>query len=212
MGGFDWVFSLARVVATSLKGTKRVLLANVEGIEGETANEQVAYGALGVITRPLPPDANGAAEAICIRVEDGLFPIAWRDPRLSAQTNGKPGEAILTGYYGGFVSLKPNATSDGCDFTAYAPKADGSAASVISIDTSDANSNVTIMHDSGVSVQLADGKILLTNRNGDAYVQIDDTGIVLNGNVRVTGSMSVGPTPVAVMLGTSTPSTTLAAT
>jgi hypothetical protein len=211
MGSFDWVFTLARVVATSLKGPRRVLVANVEGIEGETSNEQLAFGALGVITRPLPPDADGAAEAICVRTEDGLMPIGWRDPRLSAQTNGKAGEAILTGYYGGFVSLKPNAANDGCDFTVYAPKKDGSKASAISIDTTTSNSNVTIMHDSGVSVQLADGKILLMNRLGNAYIQIDDTGIVLNGNVRVTGSMGVGPAPIPVMLGTLAPSTMLAA-
>jgi hypothetical protein len=213
MGGFDWVFSLARVVATSLKGTKKVLVANVEGIEGETSNEQIAYGALGVITRPLPPDENGAAEAICVRTEDGLLPVGWRDPRLSAQTNGKLGEAILTGYYGGFVSLKPNATNDGCDFTAYAPKADGSKASAISIDTTTANSNVTIMHDSGVMIQLAGSKVVIANRLGNAYIEINDTGIVINGNVQVNGSMVVGDiaTALSVMLPANTPSSTLKA-
>lgn len=192
MGGFDWVFSLARVVATSLEGAKRVLLANVEGIEGETANKQIVYSALGWFGRPLPPDANGAADALCARVEDGLIPFAMRDPRLSVKTNAKDGELGIAHYDGGFVSLKRNATSDGTDVTIYAPKADGSKASVISIDTTTANSNVTIMHDSGVSVQLAGSKILLMNRLGNAYIEVNDTGIVINGNVNVNGSMVVG--------------------
>jgi hypothetical protein len=89
MGGFDWVFTLGRVVATALEGTKGALLANVEGIEGETSNRQLVYGPLGWFGRPLVPDANGAAEVICIRTEDGLLPIGMRDPRLSVRTNGK---------------------------------------------------------------------------------------------------------------------------
>lgn len=206
MGGFDWVFSLARIAATSLEGAKRVLLANVEGIEGETANKQIVYSALGWFGRPLDPDANGAADALCARVEDGLIPFAMRDPRLSVKTNGKKGELGIAHYDGGFVSLKRNATNDGTDVTIYAPKADGSKASVISIDTTTANSNVTIMHDSGVSIQLADGKVLLMNRNGDAYIEVNDTGIVINGNVNVNGSMVVGDSgsltpPVPVLVG-----------
>jgi hypothetical protein len=209
MGAFDWTFTLGRVVSTVLEGAKRVLLANVEGIEGETSNKQVVYGTLGWFGRPLPPDANGAAEVICIRVDDGLLPIAMRDPRLSVKTNAKDGEFGIAQYHGGFVSLKANATNDGTDVTIYAPKADGSKASAISIDTTNANSNITIMHDSGVSVQLADGKILLMNRNGDAYIELNDDGIVINGNVNVNGSMVVGnmnlPTPPVPVLAGLTP-------
>jgi hypothetical protein len=196
MGGFDWVFSLARVVATSLEGAKRVLLANVEGIEGETANKQLVYSALGWFGRPLPPDANGAADALCARVEDGLIPFAMRDPRLSVKTNAKNGELGIAHYDGGFISLKRNAASDGTDVTIYAPKADGSKASVISIDTTDANSNITLMHDSGVSVQLADGKVVIYNEAGDAYIEVNSGGVTINGNVKVNGGMTLG-TPAA---------------
>jgi hypothetical protein len=204
MGGFDWVFSLARIAATSLEGAKRVLLANVEGIEGETANRQIVYSALGWFGRPLDPDANGAADALCARVEDGLIPFAMRDPRLSVKTNGKKGELGIAHYDGGFVSLKRNVDNDGTDITLYAPKADGSKASVISIDTSDANSNITIMHDTGVSVQLADGKILLTNADGDVFIEVNGSQVVINGNVKVNGAMVVGSpalgSPVALAL------------
>lgn len=213
MGGFDWVFTLGRVASTTLKGAKRALLASIEGIEDETANDQEVYGTLGVYGRPLPPDANGAAHVLCARVEDGLLPIAMIDRRLSVRTNAKEGEIGIAQYDGGFVSLKRNADGDGTDVTIYAPKADGSKASVISIDTSDANSNITLMHDSGVSMQLADGKVLLMNRNGNAYIELNDSGIVLNGNVQVNGSMVVGdiPTAINVMLSTTTPSTVLRA-
>jgi hypothetical protein len=192
MGGFDWTLGVGRITSMSLKGARKVLVATIEGIDGESSAGQIVYGALGLIARALPADANGAVEPIYARTEDGLVPIAARDPRLSARTNPKDGEVMLVQYDGGFVSLKRNADNDGTDVTIYAPKADGSKASAISIDTSDANSNVTIMHDTGVSVQLADGKILLMNRLGDAYIEVNDTGIVINGNVKINGAMVVG--------------------
>jgi hypothetical protein len=192
MGGFDWTLGVGRVVSMSLRGAKKVLVANIEGIDGESSTGQIVYGALGLIARALPADADGAVEPIYARTEDGLVPIAARDPRLSERTNPKDGEVMLVQYDGGFVSLKRNADGDGTDITLYAPKADGSAASVISIDTSDANNNITLMHQSGVSMQFADGKVVIYNQAGDAYVQVDDDGITINGNVKVNGAMVVG--------------------
>lgn len=212
MGGFDWTLGVGRIVSMALKGPKKVLVANLEGIDGETSMGQLVYGALGLVARALPATADGAVEPIYARTEDGMIPIAARDPRLNAKTNPKDGEVMLVQYHGGFVSLKPNATNDGTDITIYAPKADGSKASAISIDTTNANSNITIMHDSGVSMQLADGKALVMSPNGQAYIEVSDTGIVINGNVRVTGSMSVGAAPIPVMLGTLAPAISLAAT
>lgn len=202
MGGFDWTLGVGRVVSMALKGPKKVLVANLEGIDGETSMGQLVYGALGLVARALPATADGAVEPIYARTEDGMIPIAARDPRLNAKTNPKDGEVMLVQYHGGFVSLKPNSANDGTDVTIYAPKSDGSKASAISIDTTNANSNITLMHDSGVSVQLADGKILLMNRNGDAYIELNDDGVVINGNVSVNGSMVVGnmslPDPLKV--------------
>lgn len=196
MGGFDWTLGVGRVVSMALKGPKKVLVANLEGIDGETSMGQLVYGALGLVARALPATADGAVEPIYARTEDGMIPIAARDPRLNAKTNPKDGEVMLVQYHGGFVSLKPNAANDGTDVTIYAPKSDGSKASAISIDTTNANSNITLMHDSGVSVQLADGKILLMNRNGDAYIELNDDGVVINGNVKVNGAVVAG-SPVA---------------
>lgn len=204
MGGFDWTLGVGRIVLTDLKGQKRIVVANIEGIDGETSSQQIMYGALGVVARPLDADANGAAEPVYARTEDGLLPIAYRDPRLNGVVNPKKGEITIPQYDGGFLSLKRNADGDGTDITLYAPKADGSAASVISIDTSDANSNITVMHESGASIQIADGKIMLSNADGDAYIQLDGSGITLNGNVKINGAMVVGTpalgSPVALAL------------
>lgn len=211
MGGFDWTLGVGRVVSMSLKGAKKVLVANIEGIDGETSMGQIVYGALGLVARALPADANGAVEPIYARTEDGMIPIAARDPRLSERTNPKDGEVMLVQYDGGFVSLKRNADADGTDITLYAPKADGSAASVISIDTSDANNNITLMHQSGASIQIADGKIMLSNADGDAYIQLDGGGITMNGNVKVNGAMVVGTPALGSPVALAAPLATWAA-
>ncbi len=193
MGGFDWVMNVGKLITTSLKGTRRAVVANVEGIDEETANDQPMYGAIGLVCRPLSEDANGAAEVLSARMEDGLRPFAGRDVRLNGKVNPKDGEVCLVGYGGGFISLKMNATADGTDVMIYAPRPAASKASCISMDTSAANSHVAIMHDSGVSITLTkEKKIVLANAAGDAYIEIGDDGIVLNGNVRVSGAMVVG--------------------
>lgn len=205
MGGFDWTLGVGRIVSMSLKGAKKVLVANIEGIDGETSMGQIVYGALGLVARALPADANGAVEPIYARTEDGMIPIAARDPRLNAKTNPKDGEVMLVQYDGGFVSLKRNADGDGTDITLYAPKADGSAASVISIDTSDANSNITVMHQSGVSVQWADEKVVIYNADGDVYIEVNGSEVVINGNVKVNGAMVVGSPALAAPVALAVP-------
>ncbi len=43
--------------------------------------------------------------------------------------------------------------------------------------------------------------IVVTNRAGDAYVEVNDNGITLNGNLQATGALAVGvglPPPLAV--------------
>ena len=193
MGSFDWVLNVGRLVATSLKGTKKAVLANVEGIDDESANDQPMYGAIGLVCRPMSANADGSAEVISARMEDGLRPIAGRDTRLNAKVNPKDGEVCLVGYGGGFVSLKQNATNDGTDVMIYAPRPGASKASCISMDTTVANTHVAIMHESGVSITLTkEKKIVLSNAAGNAYIEINDDGIVLNGNVKINGAMAMG--------------------
>jgi hypothetical protein len=193
MGGFDWVMNVGRVVATTLKGTRKAVTANVEGIDDESATEQPLYGAIGLVCRPLAANADGAAEVLSARMEDGLRPFAGRDTRLNEMVNPKDGEVCLVGYGGGFISLKQNATNTGTDVMIYAPRPSSNKASAISIDTTVANNHVSIVHESGVSITLTkDREIVLANVAGDASITIGDNGIVLTGKVNVNGSMIVG--------------------
>ena len=193
MGSFDWVLNVGRLVATSLKGTKKAVLANVEGIDDESANDQPMYGAIGLVCRPMSANADGSAEVISARMEDGLRPIAGRDTRLNAKVNPKDGEVCLVGYGGGFVSLKQNATNTGTDIMIYAVGSNGTKASAISIVTTVDNSQLVLMHDSGVSITMnKEKKIVLANANGDSTIVLGDNGVEITGNVKINGAVLVG--------------------
>lgn len=204
---FDYVVSRAQVVGTELRGVARAVLVQLAGAladdGGEEATTEPLYGTLGVVVRPKPPTAAGAAEVVAMKREDGATPIAARDLRLNAEVNPSPdGEVCLVGYGGAFVSLKENADQDGGAVVIYAPGGNKARASVISIDTTAGNDHVALMHSSGVSITLTqEGKAIIASPNGQAYIEVSNAGLVLNGNVQITGSLVVGNPAAAQPVG-----------
>jgi hypothetical protein len=210
---FDFVSTYAKVVSSEVKGAAKAVLVNLAGLLGSDGEEgsrgEVLYGALGVVARPKPAGDDGYAEVVGLKSSDGITPIAARDLRLNQRVNPKEGEVLVVGYGGGFISLKDNADADGTDIVIYAPKSDGSKASAISMSTTTSNSHISLMHDSGVSVTLTkDGKAVIASPDGASYIELGNAGIVLNGNVQLTGSLVVGnpATALPVGLGASAPS------
>lgn len=135
---------------------------------GEPATEQVAYGPLGVIGRPLPPDADAFAEAVALRIDGGLAPIAWRDVRLFDALGGAApaaGQIMLAGYGGAFLSLAMTPEPVGSRkanistwYVPYAFDADGAPAKAhtIAIDPTPGNSSITLVHGDGVVFSLSE--------------------------------------------------------
>ncbi|WP_437759479.1 hypothetical protein [Sorangium sp. So ce1389] len=210
---FNLVATYAKMISSELRGAAKAVLVNLSGIsdlDGEEGSRgEVLYGALGVVARPKPAGADGFAEVVGLKTSDGIMPIAARDLRLNARVNPKEGEVLLVGYGGGFISLKDNADGDGTDIVFYATKSDGSKASAISLNTTTSNSHIALMHDSGVSVTLTkEGKAVIASPDGGTYIEVSDAGIVLNGQVQLTGSLVVGDpaTALPVGLGASAPS------
>jgi len=134
---------------------------------GEQAAGQVAYGSLGVIGRPLPPEGDRYAEAVALRVDGGLSPIGWRDMRINRAVNpggngGTPaeGQIMLAGYGGAFLSLANK--DDGDDvLTLYVPhdrNGDGipQKAHAISIDPA---GGITLVHAEGARIDLTEDGI-----------------------------------------------------
>lgn len=116
---FNYVATFAKVISSSVKGAKRSILFALEGAgtgfeggEVEVSPEEPAYGQLGILARPLPARSSGpqagAAEALCLRVADGLVPVAIRDLRISqAVPAPEDGQVMMAHYGGGYVTLRP---------------------------------------------------------------------------------------------------------
>lgn len=78
-----------------------VALVSVEVNEDDTSARERVYGSLGSGGRPLPPN-DGAAEAICRRVDNNLEVIAVHDLRIETGRATPPAEGTVykAGYYG----------------------------------------------------------------------------------------------------------------
>lgn len=105
MAGGDSAFDgpLAGAVVKGSQIVSGVVLADLEVLEeGEGSAAEPVFGALGVGGRPLPPDADGAAETISARSADGLPVLAARDLRIEKARDAAPAEGTIyvAGYHG----------------------------------------------------------------------------------------------------------------
>ncbi len=181
---------------------------------GEVADEQPAFGALGVISNPLPPETiaglDYAAEVVCAVTSDGLVPIGWRDLRLEKAFPGgiKQGSTSLAGYGGGFITLDLTAADSGSKkaniVVAYCPYqfgGDGTAAKAHSIilDPTPGNESVTITHGDGFQFAIdsegfkfftPDSQTWAQFKQGAFFLQADS--IMLKGNVAVGSQPEAG--------------------
>lgn len=107
---FNRVFRRVTIAGTSL-GQANEIIANVEGVEGET-DDGLLYGTLGILANPRPQDADGAATGIAVVGADGLEPIATFDRRLAAARGALPTGALsLPGYQGQHVTTLEGAVA-----------------------------------------------------------------------------------------------------
>ena len=211
-GALDIVWG--KVMTSRLAGTLKSVLVSLELLDAEdVSHDEPMMGVPGFFCRPRPPvskedetglNPEGACEAVAIRVADQTIPIAYRDLRLSYVVNPNEGELGLAHYGGGFISLKLNTDEDGTNIVLYASRKDSSGAvvkaSVISMDSTDGNQSVSIQHEYGQLITMTkEGKILLSNKVGDAYIELNDDGIFLNGNCYLNGSVILGDKTAAAV-------------
>lgn len=225
MSLLNHVAEFVKVIASSLGTTNGAVLANVVGITagdddtGEQAHEQETYGALGVVGRPLPPEGDAFAEALAVRTEDGLVPMAWRDLRIHRALNpsGTPttpreGQVMFAGYRGAFLShsmTEGNTGSKPGNVTVLYCPYDFNGAGVaqkahaIILDPTDGNESISVVHGSGVFFTLSgdtgsgpgivasvDGSTFLRMSPGELSVSAEK--ILLKGNVYVGRQAEAG--------------------
>lgn len=172
---------------------------------------------LGIIARPRDPDVDdeGAVTlgATVLRLTDGAadHAIALGDPRATPKLPRleKGGVAL---YADTGAAVLPFTLMSGIDgsWQLYIPYGSSPAtAMTIAATVTDAGTeSIQIVHGAGMRITMTAGgknSIVLVNRTGDAYVEINDDGVTFNGNAQLVGGLAVGvpspagpPPPVAV--------------
>jgi hypothetical protein len=215
----DRVLGFMRVTASTISDATKGILLNLDPGQSEKDPDRWdEYGlkqplmtALGIIARPRRPSKLSAssqeqrsAETLVAKLGDRLLALAFRDLRLNALfPNPKEGSINLVGYGGAFDSNE--ATFDGNEQpksstrTIYVPYAFQNGAPTkahaIVIDGTQGNESISIIHGDGMAVLMKHGgknSVTVKNKAGDAYVEVNDEGVTLNGNTVVNGGAVLG--------------------
>ncbi len=169
-----------------------VLMIAPDALGEEGSNAQYRpIQPLGLIARPSDPtDGKGAG---CLYAGDGddVYAMPTTDPRAVArQPQGSKGSTTLhaTGEKISYVHL------DGETGYQQILVKYGDKSLSINLDTSSSGQeSLQIRHGEGHGIALtADGKMTLNSPNGQSSIEINDTEIILNGNVKVVGGFLAG--------------------
>jgi hypothetical protein len=155
----------------------------------------------GLIGRPLDPESNGEGSNVLFW-EDGdeSHCIALNDPRVqTVAPQATKGSVGLCNARGAFFLLD----YDDDTATLYVPVDSGSKAHVITVGKDGNGADfLGIVQCNGLSVTMLDDELVISNRAGTAYIQLDDSGIILNGNLKLVGGLDVGGgTALPLVLG-----------
>lgn len=171
---------------------------------GEGGVVQLPYGFL---SRPLDPDEDGACQVLHAYEGDQLHVQPTTDKRVIDKLPQLPkGASIQFGADGGFGQFDPETHT----WTLYIPvDFDGAGtptkAHLFQIGK-DANGKrcVTLLHADGPGISILEGgkkSVVIKNAASNAYVEVNDDGIVLNGKVTIKGGLKsdegTGVAPVA---------------
>lgn len=215
----SFLVSFMRVAGSTVVGKYSAVLVGGDGgvggldsddedTPGERMDDAEAYGAIGLVFRPRPPDSSGdllAAEAMAVRVGGKLTPLAWRDLRINRKFPApKAGTVALVGYGGGFLGFDdtPQGTSLATLYVPFAFTGDAAAkAHVFVLDPTTGNESISLLHAEGHGLVLgSDKNATMKNAAGDGYFQAGTSGNVINGNTVVNGGMTIGSPAGAVPL------------
>jgi len=234
MAFFDVIIQFGAVVASAIKKETLDITLQVLGIggieensEGEAVPQQVSYGALGLLSRPLPPDTSSGstyfADVVCLKTSDGLLPIAWRDQRINAAfpAGVKEGSVALAGYGRGFYSLDLTSAASGARkaniHVIYCPYEFNSAgvpakAHAIILDPTAGNESISITHGEGYQLALTKSDGLLAVLSANTFMRIKPgeflmqaPKIMLKGNVYLGSQAEAG---VPLLAGPASPPST----
>jgi hypothetical protein len=212
--------STVAVTNSSVSGPLNAVVMDGDGTADETAQNEDAFGAPGIVFRPRPPSNvvgndgqryKVGAEALAARMGDRITPFTWRDLRFNKVFPApKPGTIALVGYGGGFLSFDDTGANESLA-TLYVPYANGTKAHAIIIDPD--QESIGIIHgdggaividkDNGITMR-ADGSTFATLGPGKFTVVADS--INLRGNVALGANTAAAVPLLAGAASQPTPS------
>ncbi len=157
----------------------------------------------GFASRPKASGSNGVGVHV-IHYDCGSgqrFAVLYHDPRVQERIPPlTEGSSVQYGDWGGFAQFDEDTNT----WTLYIP--DGPTATKAHLVQVGEDTNgvpaILIVHSSGMAITMLDKTMVLKNAAGDAYIELNESGGVLNGNWLITGSLSCGgETAVPVLVG-----------
>lgn len=140
----------------------------------------------GFASRPLDP-TNGKSCSLFFGV-DGHEGFAWlaNDPRLIDKIPPlAKGGSVQYASDGSFAVFNPDTHT----WSLYVPYTTGKAHSITAgLDGND-KPLLEVVHGDGMAVTMLEKSLVLRNAAGDAYIEINDAGIIINGNVKINGAL-----------------------
>lgn len=202
-------FELARCESSEWVGGALKVQPDALGDGGSNAGAP-SMQPLGLYARPDDPDKDGGAGALVGRHGDQTFIAPQTDPRnIGTVPQGPKGSATLyapKNKLTSYIHLDGGA-ADGKAYTQILLKYGAGAGKslVINLDTStEGQENIQIRHGEGHGVLFSgDKKVVLNSANGQVYVEINDSKIVLNGDVQINGGIMAGG-PAGMPVATTT--------
>jgi hypothetical protein len=208
---WSWSTATVQITGSNVSGPfNAVTVGGDATVEGETARDEDAFGAPGIVFRPRPPEKvlgkdrqvyTVGAEALAKRMGDRLTPFTWRDLRLNQVFPApKPGTIAMVGYGGAFLSFDDAKDSNDRTnslvtlYVPYGKNGSGIPEHCHAIVLDPTQEAIGIIHGSGCAISLgkdnditmrADGSTSLVLKPG--VFQVAAEAISLNGNVACGG-------------------------
>lgn len=164
---------------------------------------------LGIVVRPVDPDVSndgspeGVSPVLQMTEGDHVAAMPLNDPRVTSQLPKQKKGGFLTycpaapGSFSVFDGLDPEKKKRAGSFTLSAKYTSGSAkAHFFQFDVrEDGKEAVSLKHGEGMGLQMMSGGLrsaVFRNAAGNAFVELNDEGIILAGKIKQQGSMTVG--------------------
>jgi hypothetical protein len=162
---------------------------------GPTAEAHSPFGFLG---RPLDPTDGEGCTMLWWQEGSRTHAMALNDHRVRVKLpklrKGGSAQYCAAGSYALFDGEDPSGSKRAGSYVLGVPY--GTKSHVLSFDVRTAGSeSLAIMHGEGMGFTATAGgdrSAMMRNASGDSYVEVNDRGIVLNGEIKTQGALSVG--------------------